>query len=145
MGGTLLLMIILQVPVTLSDKYQGTCISGFPDFLDSKSCRSNDGAMIIKHYHCVLNPWVQTINVSTSSYWNAVLIFDGCLLHLNIYLLKDMGGDVLMVLLSMTNTSYETNMEYLVNCGVIKTEFQNAKQSIMTERLVLGNTNGLKR
>ena len=29
--------------------------------------------------------------------------------------------------------------------GVVKTEFQNSKQSLTTERLMLGNINGLKR
>ena len=29
--------------------------------------------------------------------------------------------------------------------GIANTEFQNTKQSLMTDRLVIGNTNGLKR
>ena len=51
----------------------------------------------------------------------------------------------MVVLICMTNTSHETNVEDLVNFGIVKIEFQNAKQSIMMERLVLGNTDGLKR
>ena len=50
-----------------------------------------------------------------------------------------------MVLLRMTKTSHENNVEYLVAFGIAKTEFQDAKQSLMTERLMLGNTGGLKR
>ena len=71
--------------------------------------------MIIEHYHRVLNPWLQTINVSASSERKVLLIFDGCLSELNIDLLKDMGEDGMVVLIRMKNTSHETNMEDLVN------------------------------
>ena len=47
-------------------------------------------------------------------------------------------------LLLLTNTSHNTNVEDLVNFGIAKIEFQNSKQSLMTEHLVLGSTNGLK-
>ena len=74
-----------------------------------------------------------------------MLIFDGCLSYLNIDMIKGLGGDGMVVLLCMTNTSYDTNVEYLVTFGITETEFKNAKQSLMTERLVRGNTNVLKR
>ena len=48
--------------------------------------------IIIKLYHRILNPWLQTINVSVSSDSKSLLIFDGFLLHLNIDLLKKLGG-----------------------------------------------------
>ena len=51
----------------------------------------------------------------------------------------------MVVLLCMTNISHNTNVEDLVTFGIAKTEFQNYKQSLMTERLVLDNTKGLKR
>ena len=51
----------------------------------------------------------------------------------------------MLVLICMTNTSHETNVEYLVTFGIINIEFQNAKQSLMTESLVLGNIDGTKR
>ena len=51
----------------------------------------------------------------------------------------------MVVLLRITNTSHKTNMEYLVTFDIAKTKFKNAKQSLMMERLVFGNTDGLKR
>ena len=101
--------------------------------------------MIIKHYYRVLNPWLQTINVSASSESKALLIFDGCPSHLKIDLLKYMEGDGTVVPIHTTNTSHETNVEDLVTSGIVKTKFQDVKQSLMTESLLLGNTNGLKR
>ena len=101
--------------------------------------------MILKHYHRVLKPWLQNINVSASSEMTALLIFDVCLLHLNIDLLKDMGADGMLVLICMANTSHDTNVEDLVTFGTVKIEFQYAKQSLVTERLMIGNTDGLKR
>ena len=49
----------------------------------------------------------------------------------------------MVVLIIMTNTSHKTNVEDLLNFGITKTEFQNSKQSLMTERLMIGNTDGL--
>ena len=60
--------------------------------------------VIIKYYHRVLNPWLKAINGSAVSERKALLIFDGCPLHLNIDLLKELGGGVIVVLLCMTNT-----------------------------------------
>ena len=51
----------------------------------------------------------------------------------------------MVVLLCMTNTAHDINVGDLVTFCVAKTEFQNAKQSLMTERLVPGNTDGFKR
>ena len=59
--------------------------------------------VIIKHYHCVLNPWLQTINGSASSERKALILFDGCPSHLNIDLIKELGGDGMVVLLHMTD------------------------------------------
>ena len=67
-----------------------------------------------------------------SSDRKAVLIFDGCPSHLNIGLIKELVGDGMVVLLLVKNTSHETNVEYMVNLGIVKTEFQNYKQSLMT-------------
>ena len=138
-------MIIFQVPVPVAYNDQCTRISSFPDFLDSNACGSNNGAMIIKHHHHVLKLWLQTINDSEVSYKKALIIFDGFTLHLKIDLLKDMGGCGMVVLLCMTNTSHKTNVEDLVTFGISKTEFQNSKQSLMTESLELGNTDSFKR
>ena len=107
-------MLILQGPVPVADKYQWPCIGGFPDVLYSNACGSNDGAIIIKHYHQVLNPWLKTINGSARSERKALIIFYGFTLHPNIYLLKELWGDGMMVLLRMKNTSHETNVEELV-------------------------------
>ena len=74
--------------------------------------------IIIKLYHRILNPWLQTINVSVSSDSKSLLIFDGFILHLNIDLLKNLGGDGMLVLLCMTNTSHEINVKDLVNFGI---------------------------
>ena len=74
-----------------------------------------------------------------------MLILDGCPSRLNIDLLKELGGYGMVVLLCMMNTSHETNVEDLVTFGIANTEFQNAKQPLMTEHHVLGNTDGLKR
>ena len=138
-------MLILQLPLTVADKDKWPHIGGFPDVLESNSYGRNYGAINIKHYHRVLNPWLQTINVSASNDMKEVLIFYGCPLHLSIYLIKDMGGDGMVALIRMINTSHETNVEDLVTFGIAKIEFQNAKQSLLTERLVLDNTNSLKR
>ena len=100
--------------------------------------------VVIKHYHRALNSWLRTINVSANSERKAVLIFYVCPLYLNIDLIKDMGGDGMVVLLNITNTSHETNVEYLVTFGIAKTEFKNAKQILMMESLMLDNTNFLK-
>ena len=51
----------------------------------------------------------------------------------------------MVVLLIMTNTSHKTKVKDLANFEISKTEFQNYKQSLITERLVLGNTDGLNR
>ena len=101
--------------------------------------------MIFKHYHCGLKPWLQTINVSASSERKALLIFDGYPLHLNIDLLKDLGGYGMVVFIGVTNNSHNTNVEYMVAFGIAKTESQNAIKSLMTEHLVFGNTDGIKR
>ena len=138
------LMLIFQGPVPVVDKYQWSRIGGFPAVLDSNACGRNDGAMIIKHSYRVLDPWLKTINASASTERKALLIFDGFPSHLNIDLLKYLGGDGMVVLLCMTNTSHETNVEDLVTFGIAKTEFKNSKQSLMTKRLVPGNTGSLK-
>ena len=52
------------------------------------------GVVRIKHFHSIFNPWLQTINVSVSSDSKSLLIFDGFLLHLNIDILKKLGGMV---------------------------------------------------
>ena len=88
------------------DTYQWPRIGGFPAVLDPNACRINDGAIIIKHYHHVLNIWLQTINVSVSSERKELIIFDGFPLHLNIDLLKELGGYSMVVLFRMTNTSH---------------------------------------
>ena len=84
-------------------------------------------------------------NVNASSESKALLILDGCPSHLHIDLLKELGGDGMVVLLRMTNTSHKTNVDDLVTFGIVKKEFQNAKQSLMAEGLVLGNRYSLKR
>ena len=104
------------MPVVHKDQWP--CIGGFRSILYSNACSSNDGFVIIKHYHCILNPWLQTINVSVSSDSKSLLIFDGFLLHLNIDLLKKLGEDGMLVLLCMTNTSHEINVVDLVNSGI---------------------------
>ena len=48
----------------------------------------------------------------------------------------------MVFLLRMTNTSHETNVEYLVTFGIAKTEFRNTKQSLIMERIMLGSTDG---
>ena len=121
MGEPLALMIIFQGTVPVSDKDQWPCIGNFYAVLDSNACGSNYGAMIIKHCHLFLNPWLQTINGSASSDMKALLIFDGCPSHLNIDLIKDLGRDGMVVLLRTMNTSHDTNVEYLVNFGIEKT------------------------
>ena len=90
----------------------------FPSFLDSNACSINYRVFIIKHCHRVLNPRLQTINVSVSSDSKSLLIFDGFLLHLNIDMLKKLGEDGMLVLLCMTNTSHEINVVDLVNSGI---------------------------
>ena len=145
MGGALPLMLVFQGLVPVADRDQGPRIGGFPAFLDSNACGRNCGEMIIKHYHCVLKPWIYTINVSAISERKSLIIFDGCPFHLNIDMLKELGVDGIVVLLHMTNTSHETNVEDLVAFGIAKTEFQNSKQSLMAERLVLGNAAGINR
>ena len=74
-----------------------------------------------------------------------MLIFSGCLYPLNIYLLKYLGGDGIVFLLFMKNTSHDTNVKDLVTFCISNTVFQNAKQNLMVERLVLGDNYGLKR
>ena len=81
-------MLFFQGPVLVVDKDQWPRIGGFPDFLYSNACGSNDGEMIIKHYHRVLNTWLKKINVSVISERKARLIFDGCPSHLNIDILN---------------------------------------------------------
>ena len=71
---------------------------------------------------------------------------DNCPLHLNIDLLKELWGGVgMVVLLRMTDNSHETNVEARVTFGIAKTESSDSKQSLMIERLVLGNTSGIKK
>ena len=120
-GEPLPLMLIFQGPVPVADNDQWPHTSGFPAFLESNSCGSNYGAVIIKHYHFALNPWLHTINVSASIKKKALLIFDGCPSHLNIDTLKDMGRYGMVVLIHMTNTSHDTNVEDLVTFGTAKT------------------------
>ena len=103
------------------------------------------GQWLLKNYHFVLTTWLQTINVSTISQSKAVLIFDGCPLHLNIDILKNPGGDGMVDLSLTKKTSQKTNVEYLVTFGIAKTEFKNSKQSLMTEHNLLSKTDGLKR
>ena len=74
--------------------------------------------------------------------------FDVCLSHLNINMLMDLGeggGGGYGVLLRMAKTLHKINVEDLVNFGIKNIEFQNTKHIVMTECLVLSNTNGLKR
>ena len=52
-----------------------------------------------------------------------LLIFDGFPSHLIIDMIKYMGGDGMVVLLRMTNTSKDTNVEDLVTFVIAKTEF----------------------
>ena len=80
--------------------------------------------MIIKHFHHVLNPWLQTINISEISDINSLLFFDGFPSHLNIDLLNDLGGYGMLILLRMTNTSHVTNVEDLVTFGIAKIDFK---------------------
>ena len=108
-------MLILQGTVTVTEKDQWTCIGALTVVLDSNAFGSNDGEMIIKQYHHILKPWLQTINVNESSEIKAVLIFYGFLSHLTIYLLNELGRYV------MTNNSHETNVEDLVNFGIANT------------------------
>ena len=109
-----------HLPWNNASSVQGSVarIGGFPSVLDSNACSSNDGVVIIKHYQNILNPWLQTINVSVSSDSKSLLIFDGFLLHLNIDLLKKLGGGGMLVLLCMTNTSHEINVEDLLNFDI---------------------------
>ena len=74
--------------------------------LSENSNRSNDVTIIIKHYHHVFKPYLQTINFSSRSEMEAMIIFDGCISHLNIDLLKELGGDDMVVLIRMTKTSH---------------------------------------
>ena len=111
-----MLVFLGTMPVVYKDQWPR--IGGFPSVLDPNACSSNDGVVIIKHYQNILNPWLQTINVSVSSDSKSLLIFDGFLLHLNIDLLKKLGGDGMLVLLCMTNTSHEINVEDLVNSSI---------------------------
>ena len=95
-------MLILQGPVPIVEKYQWTCIGGFTDVLDSNTCRINDRETIIKHYHCVLKPWQQNINVSARIKRKELLTFYGSLLHLKIDLLKYLReGECMVVLICM--------------------------------------------
>ena len=75
MGETIPLMIIFQGPVPVLDKNKWLHISGFTAVLDLNPYGSNDGAGIIKHYHCVLKPWLQTINVSASSDRKVLMLY----------------------------------------------------------------------
>ena len=59
--------------------------------------------------------------LSASSERKALPIFDGCPSHLNIDLLKELGGYGMIVLIHMTNTSHETNMKDLVSFGIAET------------------------
>ena len=49
-----------------------------------------------------------------------MLIFGVCPYHLEIDLLKELGGDDIVVLFCMTNTLHETNVEDLVTFGITK-------------------------
>ena len=129
----------------VEDRNQWPHIGGFTAVLDSNARGRNNWAVIVKQFHRVLEPWPQTIKVSASSARKAVLIFDGCLPHLHIDMLKEIGGSGVVVLLCMKNTSHKTKVEDMVTFGIAKTEFQNDKQSLTTQRLVLGNTDGIKR
>ena len=109
-------------------------MGGFPCALDSNSCGSNNRAMIIKHYHHVLKPWPQTINVGASSERKAVIIFDGRPLYLNIDLIKELGWGGgwygMVVPLNMTNTSHKTNVKDMVTFGNCKRQdFKMLKKS----------------
>ena len=53
------------------------------------------------------------------------------------------GGGGMVVPIHMTSIFHDNNVEDLMNLCIAKMEFQNNKQSIMEERFVLGNTNGL--
>ena len=77
--------------------------------------------MNIKHYHRVVTPWLKKINVSASSDKKALLISDECPSHLNIDLLKELGVYVMVVLIRITNTSHETNMEDMATFGTVNT------------------------
>ena len=81
------------------NKYWWPHIGGFTAVIYSNACNINDGAMIIKYYHRVLKPWLQTINVSASSYKRALVICYGCPSHLNIDLPKELGVRGMVVLL----------------------------------------------
>ena len=70
------------------DKDQWNCIGGFTAVLDSNYCGSNDGEIIIKHYHRFLKPCLQKINVSASSDSKELLIFYGFTELLKIDLIK---------------------------------------------------------
>ena len=129
----------------VEDRNQWPHIGGFTAVLDSNARGRNNWAVIVKQFHRVLEPWPQTIKVSASSARKAVLIFDGFPSHLNIDLLNYLGLCGMVVLLRMMNNSHETNVEDQMNFGIADTEFQNARQSLMTEFLVLVNTEGLKR
>ena len=113
-------MLILQGPVPVADKDQWPRIGGFPTLLYSNDCRRNYGAIIIKYYYRVFKTWLQTINVSEISESKELIIFYGCPLHINIDLLKELRGDGTVVLLRMTNTSHDTNVEDLVNFSIKK-------------------------
>ena len=119
-GEPLPLMLILQGPVPVADKDQWPRIDGFPTLLYSNDCRRNYGAIIIKYYYRVFKTWLQTINVSAISESKELIIFYGCPLHINIDLLKELRGDGTVVLLRMTNTSHDTNVEDLVNFSITK-------------------------
>ena len=67
----------------------------------------------------------KTIKVSARIERKEVLLFYGCPSHLNIDLLKELRGDGIVVLFLMTNTSHDTNEDYLITFGIAKTEFQN--------------------
>ena len=104
-----------------------------------------DTCEVLSSLYHELRSCIQTINVSAISERKIVLIFDGFPLHLHINLLKYLKGDGMVVLLHMMNTSHNTYVEDMVAFGISNAEFLNAKQSLMTEHLVLGNINGLKR
>ena len=85
------------MPVVDKDQWPG--MGGFPAVVDSNSCGRNYGAVIIKHFHIFLKIWLQTINLSASSEMKALLVYGGCPLHLNIYLIKKLGGYGMVVLI----------------------------------------------
>ena len=51
----------------------------------------------------------------------------------------------MVFLLRMTNNSHEMKVEDMGTFGIAKTEFQNQKQILMKELLVIGNTGDRRR